>query len=76
MIEENKMKKKEKNLSQFGFERFIVWTFFVMAMVCLIAGRAETFHMTEGEAFIYGWKYWIGTIFFALGAALLSRRTT
>ena len=31
-----------------------------IAAVVLIAGRVETCHMTEGEAFIGGWPYWAG----------------
>lgn len=56
------------------FEKFIVLACVISATVCLIAGRVETFHVPEGEAFVYGWKYWTATIVFACAAGLIIKR--
>ena len=29
------------------------------ALALVVVGRINTFHMTEGEAFIAGWPYWL-----------------
>jgi hypothetical protein len=76
LTKETRDKKLKTRLSQSGFERFVMWACAALAMGCVIAGRVETFHMTEGKALVYGWKYWTGTIAFAFGAGLLSKRLT
>jgi hypothetical protein len=51
-----------------------MWSCAILALVCVVAGRVETFHMTEGEALVYGWKYWTATMAFAFGAVMLIKR--
>ena len=35
----------------------------------IIAGRVVHFHSTEGEALVYGWKYWcVGIALFFVGS--------
>lgn len=72
-----KIETSESNVSRVErVQRCVMWACVVLAMACVIAGRVETFHMTEGEAFIYGWKYWTATIGFAFGAGLVIKRHT
>ena len=66
--------KELKNAVGGRLHSWVMWACIILALTCVIAGRVETFHLTEGEAFIYGWKYWAATIIFAFGAGLLSKR--
>ncbi len=68
--------KELKNAVGGRLHSWVMWICAALAMICVVAGRIETVHMTEGEAFIYGWKYWVATIAFVFVAALLSKRTT
>ena len=47
----------------------------VLAAACLgtvIVGRVNTVHLTEGEALIQGWPYWIVALAFAAAAGIIS----
>ncbi len=41
--------------------------FGLAGLILVIWGRVATYHCTEGEAFIKGWKFWLA----AAGCALL-----
>lgn len=49
------------------------WLLIVATAALVVAGRVETLHLTEGEAFLAGWPYWLGAAFLALCAALVIR---
>jgi len=42
-------------------------------IVSIVAGRVYTMRMTEGEAFISGWFFWLAAILSGLGALLLCK---
>ena len=36
--------------------------FTILGIICIIAGRVATFDLTEGQAFVEGWIYWLGAV--------------
>ena len=54
--------------------RVLYYIFIGLTMMCIIIGRIKSFHMTEGEALVYNWPYWVGSLISAIIACLLYRR--
>lgn len=45
----------------------------LLAVVVIIRGRALAFHMTEGEAFVALWPYWLLAITLIVASAFVKR---
>ena len=36
--------------------------FMILGFSCIVIGRYLTFDLTEGQAFVEGWIYWLGAV--------------
>ena len=44
-------------------KKITTYVFYICGGACIVIGRIQTFHMTEGEAFISALPLWLAAIF-------------
>ncbi len=53
--------------------RSLSWIAAALMIVLVVTGRVDTMHLTEGEALIEGWMYWVGALLCACLVVVLER---
>jgi len=51
--------------------KILTWVLIVAGFIVIVIGKTKGFHLTEGEAFIYLWQYWLSALLLFGSAALL-----
>ncbi len=57
-------------------KRLVMYACFIVAFIAVVLGRVNSFNMTEGEAFVYCWRYWVVAICLTLIGLFIGNKYT